>query len=210
MPRGGRHFARALDLLPAFGQAYIGLADCQVAAGNATAAAATLERGVAANPRDPQLLSGPPSSGVASNDRTRRSRCTNANCLSPRQTRSSRVRLGELYRDAGNPTRAIALLREAVELDPKDASAWNALGMVLGGTGDLSGRRTSVPRSQRAVTRGDAQYAVQPRARTRASGNGSEASSWYQKALERNPAFTAARQRAGGQPAVPMNRRANV
>ena len=193
-PEAAGHFTRALELLPAFGQAYIGLADCQAAAGDATAAAATLERGVAANPRDPQLL-----------ERTaelwrRLERTDKAIALYERELPLApsdalvRVRLGELYRDAGDPTRAIALLQEAVKLDPKDASSWNALGMVLGGTGDLAGAEQAFREATGRDAR-DAQYAYNLGLALERQGNVRDASSWYQKALERNPAFAAARGR---------------
>jgi tetratricopeptide (TPR) repeat protein len=42
------------------------------------------------------------------------------------------VRLGELYRDAGDAGTAITLLREAVVLDPAVASYWDSRGMLLG------------------------------------------------------------------------------
>ena len=193
-PEAAGHFTRAIGLFPVFGQAYIGLADCQMAAGNATAAATTLERGVAANPRDPQLL-----------ERTaelwrRLERPDKAIALYERElplTSSDalvRVRLGELYRDAGNPTRAIALLQEAVKLDPKDASAWNALGMVLGGTGDFPGAERAF---REATDRDahDAQYAYNLGLALERQGHSGDASIWYQKAVERNPAFAAARQK---------------
>ena len=193
-PEAAGHFARALDLLPAFGQAYIGLADCQMAAGNATAAAATLERGMAANPRDLQVL-----------ERTaelwrRLERPDKAIALYERELPLApsdalvRVRLGELYRDAGNPSRAIALLQEAVRLDSKDASSWNALGMVLGGTGDLPGAVRAFGEATGRDPR-DAQYAYNLGLALERQGNLVEASSWYEKALERNPSFTAARQK---------------
>jgi len=193
-PEAAGHFARALELLPAFGQAYIGLADCQVAAGNATAAAATLERGVAANPRDPQLLERTaelwrhlerPDKAIALYERELPLASSDA---------LVRVRLAELYRDAGNPTRAIALLQEAVKLDPQDASSWNALGMVLGGTGDLPGAERAFREATGRDAR-DAQYAYNLGLALERLGNVGEASSWYQKALERNPGFTAARER---------------
>jgi len=193
-PEAAGHFARAIDLLPAFGQAYIGLADCQMSAGAATAAAATLDRGVAANPRDLQVL-----------ERTaelwrRLERPDKAIALYERELPLAssdalvRVRLGELYRDAGNPTRAIALLQEAVTLDPKDASAWNALGMVLGGTGDLLGAERAFREATGRDAR-DAQYAYNLGLVLERQGHSEDASSWYQKALERNPSFTAARQK---------------
>lgn len=188
------HFARAIDRLPAFGQAYIGLADCQIAAGNATAAAATLERGMAENPGDLRLL-----------ERTaelwrRLERPDKAIALYERELPLAssdalvRVRLGELYRDAGNPTRAIALLQEAVRLDSKDASAWNALGMVLGGTGNLPDAERAFREATGRDAR-DAQYAYNLGLALERQGHSGDASSWYQKALERNPGFTAARQK---------------
>ena len=50
---------------------------------------------------------------------------------------SVRQRLGELQRDLGQIDAALASLREAVAVDPTSASAWNALGMTLGGNGHL-------------------------------------------------------------------------
>ena len=193
-PEAVGHFIRALDLLPAFGQAYLGLADCQMAAGNATAAAGTLERGAAANPRDLQVL-----------ERTaelwrRLERPDKAIALYERELPLApsdalvRVRLGELYRDASNPTRAIALLQEAVRLDPQQASYWNSLGMVLGGAGDLPGAERAFREATGRDAR-DAQYAYNLGLALERRGNAGEASSWFRKALERDPSFTAARQR---------------
>jgi choline-sulfatase len=187
------HYSRAIERLPAFGQAYIGLADCQMTGGNATAAIATLERGVAANPRDLRLL-----------ERTaetwrRLERQDKAIALYERELPLApsdalvRVRLGELYRDAGDTTRSVALLREAVALDPEQASYWNSLGMVLGGSGDLSSAEQAF---REAVGRDaqDAQYAFNLGLALERQGKTVEAAGWYSKALDRDPKFAAARQ----------------
>jgi arylsulfatase A-like enzyme/Flp pilus assembly protein TadD len=187
------HYARAIERLPAFGQAYMGLADCQMAARNPTAAVATLERGVAANPRDVQLIERTaetwrrlehPEKAIALYE--------SELPLAPADA-LIRVRLGELYRDAGDTKRSLAVLREAVALDSKEASYWNSLGMVLGGAGDLAGAeqafREAVQRDEQ-----DAQYAYNLGLALERQGRPTEAATWYAKALDRNPKFAAARQ----------------
>lgn len=187
------HYARAIERMPAFGQAYIGLADCQLASGNASAAIASLERGTAANPRDLALLERTaelwrrlerPDKAIALYERELP--------LAPRDA-LVRVRLGELYRDAGDPSRAVTLLREAVALDPDPASYWNSLGMVLGGTGDLPSAEQAF---REAVGRDsqDAQYAYNLGLALERQGNPVEAATWYRRALDRDPNFAAARQ----------------
>lgn len=189
-----RHFNRAIELLPSFGRAYVGLADCQIAARNATAAAATLERGVKENPRDLEVLE-----RLAELWR-RLERPDRAIALYERELELApadalvRVRLGELYRDAGNVGRAIALLENAVKLDPKPASYWNSLGMVLGGSGDLAGAERAFREAERRDA-AEAQYAYNLGLALERQGNAADASGWYRKALERDPGFTAARQR---------------
>jgi choline-sulfatase len=188
-----KHYARAIERLPAFGQAYMGWADCELAAGNATAAIATLERGTAANPRDLRLLEKTaelwrrlerPDKTIAIYERELP--------LAPRDA-LVRVRLGELYRDAGDAHRALALLREAVALDPEPASYWNSLGMVLGGTGDLPAAEQAFREAVNRDAR-DPQYAFNLGLALERQGNPIEAATWYRKALDRDPAFAAARQ----------------
>ena len=105
-----------------------------------------------------------------------------------------RVRLGELYRDAGDPGRAIALLQEAVRLDPETASYWNSLGMVLGGNNDLQDAEGAF---REAVARNadNAQYAYNLGLVLERRGAKADANVWYRKALALNPRFTAPRDR---------------
>ena len=190
-PEAAGQLARAFGLLPAFGQASSGSPIVRWRPAT-TAAAATLERGVAAEPRDPQLLERTaelwrrlerPDKAVALCD---------ASCLSPRQTRSS-VRLGELYRDAGRP-------------DARDCAAAGSRQTRPEGCVRLERARDGARWDGRSVRARNVRSA-KPRAVTRATHStynlglvlerqGRRRSvELAQKALERNPAFTAARER---------------
>ena len=67
---------------------------------------------------------------------------------------SIRQRLGELQRDLGQVDAALASLRDAVAVDATNASAWNALGMTLGGNGHLDEAEAGVPRGDCARRHG--------------------------------------------------------
>ena len=105
-----------------------------------------------------------------------------------------RVKLGELYRDAERPADAARLMREAVRLDPSVASYWNALGMVLGGSGDLPGAEQAF-REAATRDRRDAQYAYNLGLALVRQNKRAEAAAEFQRTLDLDPAFAPARQR---------------
>ena len=92
----------------------------------------------------------------------RRSRC----CPTMRRVRQQ---LGELQRDLGQIDAALASLRDAVAVDATNASAWNALGMTLGGSGRLNEAEEAF---REAIARNgtDHRYHLQSRARPGAPG----------------------------------------
>jgi superkiller protein 3 len=89
---------------------------------------------------------------------------------------------------------AIERQREAVKLEPGNASYWNSLGMTLGGKGELS-------EAERAFREA---FRLDPRNHRHAynlglilvrEGRGAEARPFFEKALETSPGFAPARQR---------------
>jgi tetratricopeptide (TPR) repeat protein len=110
----------------------------------------------------------------------------------PRDARL-RVSLGELLRDMDEPEAAIARLREAVEIDAADASAWNSLGMTLGGRGRLAEAETAF---RRAVELGSAnhRYAFNLGLALARQGRRAEARPYFEQALRLEPGFTPARE----------------
>jgi tetratricopeptide (TPR) repeat protein len=105
-----------------------------------------------------------------------------------------RVKLGELYRDHREPTKAIALMRAAVTLDPEPAEYWNALGMVLGGSDELADAEAAFREAVRRDPR-DAQYAYNLGLALLRQGKRDAAALLFRKALELRPGFGAARAR---------------
>jgi tetratricopeptide (TPR) repeat protein len=193
------HFEKAIERLPVYGQAYLGLADSRLALGDSAGAIAALQKGQEKNPRDVELIEREaelwrrmehPERAIAAYERELQ--------LLPKDA-LVRVRLGELYRDAGDRQRAIAMLEEAVKLDPETASYWNSLGMVLGGNNDLAGAERAF---REAVTRDvkDAQYAYNLGLVLERRGSRADAVVWYQKALALNPRFAAPRDRLADTP----------
>jgi tetratricopeptide (TPR) repeat protein len=105
-----------------------------------------------------------------------------------------RVKLGELYRDAGRTADAIRLLREAVSLDPSIASYWNSLGMILGGSGDLAAAEQAF-RDAIARDKTNAQYTYNLGLALVRQNKRSDAAAEFQRTLTLDPKFAAARQR---------------
>jgi choline-sulfatase len=193
-PDAAIHFEKAIERLPVYGQAYVGLADCRLAMGDGAAAIAALQKGQEKSPRDVELIEREaevwrrlehPERAIAAYERELP--------MVPKDP-LVRIRLGELYRDAGDPQRAIAMLKEAVRLDPGTASYWNSLGMVLGGNNDLPDAEAAF---REAVTRDgtNAQYAYNLGLVLERRGSRADALVWYRKALTLNPRFAAPRDR---------------
>jgi len=186
-------YESAIEKLPSYTAAYVGLADALLADGQAPQALAAVRRGLQASPDDPRLIEregdvgrrlGDPATAVAAYERVAQ--------LAPKDA-LVRVKLGELFRDLGRPADAARLLREAVDLEPGEASFWNSLGMVLGGGGDLAAAEQAF---REASTRdgGNAQYAYNLGLALARQNKRDEAAAAFRRALEIDPRFAAARQ----------------
>jgi choline-sulfatase len=192
-PQAAAHYEGAIKRLPTYTAAYLGLADAHLGDGKTTSALDAVRRGLKVAPDDPRLIEregdigrrlGDASLAVRSYERVAD--------LAPRDA-LIRVKLGELYRDMGQPVAAARLLREAIKLDPV-ASYWNSLGMVLGGSGDSIGSEQAF-REALARDATNAQYAYNLGLVLARQNKRDEAASQFRRALELDPRFAAARQR---------------
>jgi choline-sulfatase len=188
------HFEGALEKLPAYTAAYLGLADARLAEGKADLALDAVRRGQKASPDDPRLIEREGDISHKLGDAAAAMRAYERVAAMAPADALVRVKLGELYRDRGRPADAARLLREAVQLDPATASYWNSLGMVLGGSGDLAGGEQAF-REATARDRANAQYAYNLGLAMARQNKRSEASAAFQRALAIDPRFDAARQR---------------
>ena len=103
-----------------------------------------------------------------------------------------RVKLGELYRDLGRLQDAARLLRDALQLDASVASYWNSLGMILGGSGDLTGGEQAF-REATARDRTNAQFAYNLGLALARQNKREAAAAQFQRTLELDPRFAAAK-----------------
>jgi tetratricopeptide (TPR) repeat protein len=188
------HFERALDKLPGYTAAYLGLADVHMAEGKANLALDALARGQQASPEDPRLIEREGDIkrrlgdvGQAVRDYERVAAMAPADAL-------IRVKLGELYRDLGRTAEATQSLREAVRLQPDVASYWNSLGMVLGGSGDMPGGEQAF-REATARDAANAEYAYNLGLALARQNKRVEAEAAFRRVLQLDPQFAAARQR---------------
>ncbi len=188
------HFEGAIQKLPTYSAAYLGLAEAHLADRNVKLALAAIRRGQKAAPDDPRLVEREGDIGrglrdgamaVAAYERVAQ--------MAPRDA-LVRVKLGELYRDLGRPADAARLLREAIQLDATPASYWNSLGMILGGSGDLAGGEQAF-REAISRDRTNAQYAYNLGLALARQKKHDEAATQFRRTLELDPQFAAARQR---------------
>ena len=188
------HYESALQKLPSYSAAYLGLADAHLADGKAPLALAAIRRGLQAAPDDPRLVEREGDLARQLGDRVLAARAYERVAQMAPKDALVRVKLGELYRDTGRPADAARLLRDAVNLEPATASYWNSLGMVLAGGGDLPGGEAAF---RQAVTRdgANAQYAYNLGLALARQNKRDEAVAQFTRALELNPQFAAARQR---------------
>jgi choline-sulfatase len=189
-----RHYEAALVRLPAYGAAYVGLADCYVALGATGRALATLKKGEAVSPRDAQIFEAEgallrrlekPREAIVAYEA--------ALPLAPKDA-LLRVKLGEMYRDARDGEKAIRLMREAVAIDPEPADFWNSLGMVLGGNDRLADAEAAFREAVKRDPR-EAQYAYNLGLVLLRLGRRGEAAPLFRKVLEVDPGFAPARAR---------------
>lgn len=188
------HYESAIEKLPSYSAAYLGLADAHLADGNATLALAAVRRGQKAAPDDPRLIEREGDLGRQLGDRSLAARAYERVAQMAPRDALVRVKLGELYRDGGRPADAARLVREAIALDPETASYWNSLGMILAGGGDLSGGEAAF---REAATRDHAnpQYAYNLGLALARQNKHDEAAAQFRRTLELDPRFAAARQR---------------
>ncbi len=187
------HYEGALQKLPAYTAAYIGLAEVHLADGKPNLALEAVRRGLKVAPDDPRLIEregdvarrmDDPVAAVRAYERVAQ--------LAPKDA-LVRVKLGELYRDLGRAADAARLLREAVQLDPGTASYWNSLGMILAGNGDLAaGEQAFREANTRDGT--NAQYAFNLGLALARQNKRAEAETAFRRALEIDPQFAPARQ----------------
>ena len=188
------HFERALERLPAYGAAALGLADCRIAAGDLEGALAALEKGRQASPKDPSL---PERAGQVWRRRrhyTEAARAYEAAVALAPGDALLRVQLGETYRDAGRTSDAVRLLREAVALDAGKASYWNSLGMVLGAGGEMAEAEKAF-RQASERDGANAEYAYNLGLALMRLDRGPEAAVMFRRTLELDPRFRSARLR---------------
>jgi arylsulfatase A-like enzyme/Flp pilus assembly protein TadD len=186
------HFEAALVRLPGFSAAYLEMAQCRIALGDAPGAIEALRRGQAVAPRDPRLHER--EAQVWKRGRRHAEAIAAyraAIALAPKDA-VLRVQLGEVLRDAGTLDEAARSLREAVDLDPAPASYWNALGMVLGAAGRLAEAEGAF-REALGRDAANAQYAYNAGLAIERQGRVAEARSLYEEALRRDPSFAPAR-----------------
>jgi arylsulfatase A-like enzyme/Flp pilus assembly protein TadD len=188
------HYESALQKLPSYSAAYLGLADAHLADGKAPLALEAIRRGQKAAPDDPRLVEREGDLGRQLGDRELATRAYERVAQMALKDALVRVKLGELYRDGGRPADAARLMREAVSLEPETASYWNSLGMVLAGGGDLPGGEAAF---RQAATRdgANAQYVYNLGLALARQNKRGEAVTQFTRALELNPQFAAARQR---------------
>ena len=188
------HFEGALQKLPAYTAAYLGLADALVAEGKTDLALDAVRRGQKASPDDPRLVEREGDITRRLGDAAQATRAYERVAAMAPADALIRVKLGELYRDLGRPADAVRLLRDAVRLEPATASYWNSFGMVLGGSGDLAGGEQAF---REAVARdgANAQYAYNLGLALARQNKQNEASAAFRHALDLDPRFDAARQR---------------
>lgn len=186
-------FARTLELMPTYGEAYLELANTFVARKDLAQALAVVQRGAAAVPKEPSL--------VEREGQLLQARGELPNALAAYERAAElapadallRWRQGEVLLALQRPAEAVAKYREATTLDPSVPDFWNTLGMVEGG----AGRNDAAAEAFRqAATRDprNAQYAYNLGLVLMRAGR-AEARQWFEQALVRDPAFRPARQR---------------
>ena len=188
------HYQGAINKLPTYSAAYLGLAEVLEADGKAGLALDAVRRGQKLAPADPALVEREGDLGRRLRDGELAVRSyQRVATMAPRDA-LVRVKLGELYRDLGRPVDAARLLRDAIQLDPAVASYWNSLGMILGGSGDLAGGEQAF---REAVTRDgkNAQYAYNLGLALIRQSKRDEAAAQFRRTLELDPRFAAARDR---------------
>ena len=163
--RAASHFEQAARRAPLLEEAWVGWAETRLATNGPQAALAVVREGRKQNAKSSQL---------AALDGTL--------C----------VRLGEIERDRGRVGAALVRFREAVAVDPTNAPAWNALGMTLGGNGNLAEAEQAF-RSAIARDSSDHRYFFNLGLALARQGRAGDARPYFEKALQLAPGFEPAR-----------------
>ena len=187
-------FEQAVGFEPGYPSGWEGLADCRVVLGDLRGAVEAIRSGQESSPRDARLRKREARlwRRLGEPEKARRA-YESALPLAPDDA-LLRVHYGELLRDTGEVEEAIRRLREAVELDPEPASYWNSLGMVLGSHGRLAEAGTAFSQA-RERDDSNAQYAYNSGLVLLRLGRPQEARGLFEKTLELEPGFEAARLR---------------
>lgn len=188
------HYEGAIEKLPSYSAAYLGLSEAHLASGNVSLALDAVRRGQKASPSDPRLIEREGDIARSIRDASLAAKAYERVAQMAPRDALVRVKLGEVFRDLGRPVDAARLIREAIHLDPAPASYWNSLGMLLGGSGDLSGGEQAF-REAVARDRSNAQYAYNLGLALARQGKREGAAAEFRRTLEIDPQFAAARQR---------------
>jgi arylsulfatase A-like enzyme/Tfp pilus assembly protein PilF len=188
------HFERAIEYQPSYAAAFEALAECRASTDDLQGAVAALKEGQLANPGDAGLLKREARVWrQLENPQEERRAYEAALPLAPNDA-LLRVQPGELLRDMGELEQSVRLLREAVELDPERASFWNSLGIVLGMSEELA----ESEKAFREAWKRDgskARYSYNVGLALLRQGQSEEARPFFQKTLQLDPNFEAARRR---------------
>jgi arylsulfatase A-like enzyme/Flp pilus assembly protein TadD len=186
------HYEEAVRRSPAFAAAWQGLADSLVAAGRPEAALEALERGQKALSTDGKLALAKARLLVALERKVEARQAYEASLPLLPGDCTPRMELGELLRGMGEIEAAIERLREAVRLNPEQASYWNSLGMTLGGNGRLAEAEAAF---REAVKRdeGNDRYNYNLGLILLREGHPDDAREFFQRSVTSNPSFAPAR-----------------
>jgi tetratricopeptide (TPR) repeat protein len=187
------HYEGAVEKLPAYTAAYIGLADVHLADGKPNLALDAVRRGLKVSPQDPRLIERDGDVARRLGDAAAAARAYERVLPLAPEDALVRVKLGEVYRDLGRSSDAARLLRDAVQLDPETASYWNSLGMVLAGSGDLAQGEQAF-REAGTRDRANVQYAFNLGLALARQNKRAEAEAAFRRALAIDPGFAPARQ----------------
>ena len=185
-------FEGALVLDPAYAPAYLDLAETRFALGQGEEGVAVLRRGQQALTGGAALYEREGEYWASSRRPREAARAFEAVLALLPGDALTRVRLGEQYRDLGELESSLAQLREAVRLAPEEASYWNSLGMVLGGSDRMEEAEEAFRRARELDPQNE-QYPFNLGLALSRLGRKDEASGFFRKALENDPGFEPAR-----------------
>ena len=191
--RAAAHFEQAARRAPLLEEAWTGWAEARLATDGPESALAIVREGRKRNPESPRLAV--LDAGLCLRLRRPAEAVDAFKAALPLLPHDGSVRqqLGELQRDLGQIDAALATLRDAVAVDATSASAWNALGMTLGGTGRLNEAEEAF-RAAIARDGTNHRYHFNLGLALVRQGRGGEARSYFEKSLQLAPDFAAARE----------------